>query len=175
MPGKTIKILNKTTITMKKLIILSFVIIGSVFAYNDLKAQASWEVGARFGSRGSVEATVPLGAAPRLQPAVYFYGSSGLPNDFGIAGYFDWMFKLSDGPSGLKFFPGVGPEFFFDNQFNVSIAGNFGVEYAFEIPLTIAFDWRPAIFLTNSHGFEAANVGISARFRFGESVKFEKD
>jgi hypothetical protein len=159
---------------MKKLLILSVVIIGSVFVYNDSKAQASWEVGARFGTRGSVEATIPVGIAPRIQPAVYFYGTDGLPNDFGIAGYFDWMFKLSDGPSGLKFFPGVGPEFYFDNQFNFSIAGNFGVEYAFEIPLTIAFDWRPAIFMTNSHGFEAANVGFSARFRFGESVKFEK-
>ncbi len=98
---------------MKKLLILSVVIIGSVFAYNDSKAQASWEVGARFGSRGSVEATIPVGMAPRIQPAVYFYGTNSLPNDFGIAGYFDWMFKLSDGPSGLKFFPGVGPEFLF--------------------------------------------------------------
>lgn len=159
---------------MKKLIILSFIVIGSVFMYNKSNAQASWELGARFGTRGSVEATIPLGMAPRLQPAVYFYGTSSIPNDFGIAGYFDWMFKISEGPSGLKFFPGIGPEFFFDNQFNFSVAGNFGVEYAFAIPLTLAFDWRPAIFFTNSHGFEAANVGVSARFRFGEAVKIEK-
>ena len=102
---------------MKKLLILSVVIIGSVFIFNDSKAQASWEVGARFGSRGSVEATIPVGMAPRIQPAVYFYGTNSLPNDFGIAAYFDWRFKLSDGPSGLKFFPGVGPDFYFDNKF----------------------------------------------------------
>ena len=160
---------------MKKLFIIPIVLIASIAFYTDSKAQSSWELGVRFGDRGSAEATIPLGMKPRLQPAVYFWGSNNAINDFGIAGYFDWMFKLSDGPSGLKFFPGVGPEFFFDNQFNMSFAGNFGIEYAFDFPLTLAFDWRPAIFLTNSHGFYAGNWGISARFRFGDTVKFEKD
>jgi len=153
---------------MKKLIILSVVIIGSVFAYNDSKAQASWELGARFGDRGSIEATIPVGISPRIKPAVYFY------NEFGVAGYFDWMFKISDGPSGLKFFPGVGPEFFFENDFNFAIAGDFGVEWAFDFPLTIGFDWRPAVFMTNSRGFQADHWGFSARFRFGDKVKIEK-
>jgi hypothetical protein len=153
---------------MKKLIIFSVVILGAVLVSADSKAQASWEVGARFGDRGSIEATIPVGLAPRLQPAVYYY------DRFGVAGYFDWMFKLDDGPAGLKFFPGVGPEFFFEHEFDFSVAGNFGVEYAFDFPLTIAFDWRPAIFLTNSIGFYGGNWGFSARFRFGESVKFER-
>jgi hypothetical protein len=157
---------------MKKLIILSFIVLGSVFIYNKSNAQASWEAGVRFGDRGSVEATIPVGMAPRLKPAVYFYGR--WINDFGIAGYFDWMFKLSDGPSGLKFFPGIGPEFYFGNQFNMGVAGDFGVEYAFDFPLTIGFDWRPLIYFTNSHGFYGGNWGLVARFRFGEAVKFEK-
>jgi hypothetical protein len=109
---------------MKKLIFLFIIVVGSVFIHTDSTAQASWELGARFGDRGSVEATIPVGMAPRIKPAVYFY------NEFGIAGYFDWMFKLKDGPSGLKFFPGVGPEFFFQDDFDFSIAGDFGVEYA---------------------------------------------
>lgn len=153
---------------MKKLFILSIIIIGSVLAYSDSKAQASWELGARFGDRGSIEATIPVGIAPRIKPAVYFY------NEFGVAGYFDWMFKLADGPSGLKFFPGVGPEFYFQNDFNFAIAGDFGVEWAFDFPLTIGFDWRPAIFMTNSRGFQADHWGFSARFRFGDTVKFQK-
>jgi hypothetical protein len=157
---------------MKKLIILSFLILGSVFMYNKSNAQASWEAGVRFGERGSIEATIPVGMAPRLKPVVYFYGPI---NDFGIAAYFDWMFKLSDGPSGLKFFPGVGPEFYFGNdQFNMGVAGDFGVEYAFSFPLTIGFDWRPLLYFTNSHNFKAGNWGLIARFRFGEAVKFEK-
>ena len=85
------------------------------------------------------------------------------------------MFKLNEGPSGLKFFPGVGPEFFFENDFDFAAAADLGVEYAFKFPLTIGFDWRPAIFFTNSRGFEAGHWGFSARFRFGDKVKFEKD
>ena len=153
---------------MKKFVLLSTLFIGFILINQDSKAQTSWELGARFGDRGSIEGTIPLGNAPRLQPAVYFY------ERFGVAGYFDWMFKLKDGPSGLKFFPGVCPEFFFENQFDVSVAGNFGAEYAFDFPLTVAFDWRPAIFFTHSIGFYGGNWGFSARFRFGEYVKFEK-
>ena len=156
---------------MKKLIILSVIVLGLILVFDDTKAQASWEAGVRFGDRGSIEATIPVGMAPRLKPAVYFYGPI---NTFGVAAYFDWMFKLSDGPSGLKFFPGVGPEFYFDNQFNMGVAGDFGVEYAFDFPLTIGFDWRPAVYFTNSWGFRGHNWGFVARFRFGEAVKFEK-
>jgi len=81
---------------MKKSIVILSILLIAVSIITESKAQASWELGARFGDRGSVEATIPLGMKPRLQPAVYFYGSNNAINDFGIAGYFDWMFKLSD-------------------------------------------------------------------------------
>ncbi|NJN43054.1 MAG: hypothetical protein HC811_13325 [Flammeovirgaceae bacterium] len=84
------------------------------------------------------------------------------------------MFGLEQGPTGLKFYPGVGPEFFFGNDFDFQIAGNFGVEYSFEFPLTIGFDWRPAIRVTNDTGFRSDNWGLIARFRFGEGVKFKR-
>ena len=154
---------------MKKQFVIAIIIFGLTVLHTESKAQANWEVGARFGDRGSIEATIPLGIAPRIKPAVFFY------NEFGAAAYFDWMFKLNEGPSGLKFFPGIGPEFFFENDFDFAAAADLGVEYAFEFPLTIGFDWRPAIFFTNSRGFEAGHWGFSARFRFGDKVKFEKD
>jgi len=71
---------------------------------SELKAQANWEVGMRFGNDISAGLTMTLAAAPRFHPAVYF-------DRFGIGGYFDWMFALSGGTAGLKFYPGVGPEF----------------------------------------------------------------
>jgi hypothetical protein len=134
---------------------------------SDLKAQANWEIGARFGDDISIEATIPLAASPRLHPAIYF-------NRFGVATYVDWMFALSGGPTGLKFYPGVGPEFFFEDSFDFHIAGNFGAEYSFEFPLTLAFDWRPGFAVTEGFAFKSANWGFSARFRFGEGMKFEK-
>ena len=89
-------------------------------------------------------------------------------DNFGIGTYFDWMFALTDGPSGLKFYPGPGPEFFFENDFDFNIAGDFGVEYSFKFPLTIGFDWIPGFAVTNDFDFYTGNWGIMARYRFKE-------
>ena len=134
---------------------------------SDLRAQSNWEAGVRFGDNFSLDLTIPLAAAPRLHPAVYF-------DRFGVGAYFDWMFSLSGGPTGLKFYPGVGPEFFFENDFDFHVAGNFGAEYSFEFPLTIGFDWRPGFIVTDGFKFKTSNWGFIARFRFGEGVKFTK-
>ena len=138
-----------------------------IVAATDLKAQSNWEAGVRFGSDISLDLTIPIGVAPRLHPAIYF-------DRFGFGTYFDWMFALSGGPTGLKFYPGVGPEFFFGNEFDFLITGDFGAEYSFDFPLTIGFDWRPGFVLTDGFRFKSNNWGLIARFRFGEVVKFER-
>jgi hypothetical protein len=141
-------------------------------------AQSNWEVGLRFGEPTvAIDATIPLSASPRLHAAAYFsdYGGSDFRSDFGLGGYFDWMFSLQGGPTGLKFYPGVGPEFWFGDEFNFGVAGDFGVEYSFDFPLTVAFDWRPGLYVTNDLGFRGNNVGVSARFRFGEGVRFQRE
>ena len=136
----------------------------------ETKAQSNWEVGLRFGDPTvALDATVPLSAKPRLHAAAYF------GNDFGLGGYFDWMFSLSGGPQGLKFYPGVGPEFFFGNDFQFFVAGDFGAEYSFDFPLTIFFDWRPGFDVTDGFNFRSNNIGVGARFRFGEGVQFKAD
>ena len=143
------------------------IIMGLFFAFSSVKAQSNWEAGMRFGNDISIDLTIPLGLSPRLHPAIYF-------DRFGVGGYFDWMFSLSEGPSGLKFYPGVGPEFFFGNSFDFHIAGDFGAEYSFKFPLTIGFDWRPGFKVTEGFEFKYNNWGIIARFRFGEGTKFVK-
>ena len=106
------KVLN----IMKKLLFVSafFLLISG-----SISAQSNWEAGVRFGSDFALDFTIPLAASPRLHPAVYFN------NDVAVGVYFDWMFALSGGPSGLKFYPGVGPEFYFGNNFDVAVAGDF--------------------------------------------------
>ena len=138
-----------------------------ILSTSESKAQANWEIGARFGHNVSIDMTIPLAAAPRLHPAIYF-------DRFGVGGYFDWMFALSGGPTGLKFYPGVGPEFFFEDSFDFHVAGDFGVEYSFDFPLTIGFDWRPGFKVTEGFDFKTSNWGFSARFRIGEGVKLVK-
>jgi hypothetical protein len=147
---------------MKK-IIIAFVFYFLFFGTS--KAQSNWEAGVRFGERYSLDFTIPLAAAPRLHPAVYL-------DRFGVGGYFDWMFALSEGPTGLKFYPGLGPEFFFEHHFDFNIAGNFGAEYSFDFPLTIGLDWRPHFAVSDKFRFNSNNWGVMVRFRFGEGVHF---
>ena len=146
--------------------VLSFLILFSTIP--DLKAQSNWEIGARYGNYFAVDMTIPI-ASLRLHPAVYI--ESGY---VAMGAYFDWLFALQGGPTGLKFYPGVGPEFYFYDGLDLAVAGNFGVEYSFDFPLTIGFDWRPSFMITNEFNYYGGNWGIIARFRFGEGTKFVK-
>jgi hypothetical protein len=62
----------------------------------------------------------------------------------------------------------VGPEIYIFDDFDFGVAGNFGAEYAFqEVPITLGFDWRPSIIVTEGD-FEAGNIGFIVRYRFGD-------
>jgi hypothetical protein len=133
-----------------------------------VSAQSNWEIGGRFGDDFALDMTIPLSKAPRLHGAVYF------DHNIALGAYFDWLFALDSGPSGLKFYPGVGPELYFYDGLDIAAAGDFGVEYSFDFPLTIGLDWRPHFMLSNNMKFNSGNWGLIARFRFGEGVKFVK-
>lgn len=156
-----------------------FAVILFAFSANDVKAQSNWEIGVRLGKGVDIDATIPLSAKPRLHAAAYFDNHSGPDSafNFGLGGYFDWMFSIEgqNGATGLKVYPGVGPEIYFGNEFNFGIAGDFGIEYSFDFPLTVGLDWRPGVILTNNSGFHSGNWGLTARFRFGEGVKFRSE
>lgn len=154
---------------LHKIPVLIFLFLLFLGASTDLRAQANWEVGMRFGDNIAVDATIPVGLSPRLHPAVY------ITDRFGVGGYFDWMFALSDGPTGLKFYPGIGPEFFFEHDFAFHIAGDFGAEYSFKFPLTVGFDWRPGFAVTESFKWKSSNWGITARFRLGQAKLVRAD
>lgn len=131
-------------------------------------AQSNWEVGVRFGDNFGLDATIPIDLAPRLHAATYF------SNGFGAGAYFDWMFALNEGPSGLKFYPGVGPEIYLGDNFAFAVAGDFGAEYSFDFPLTVAIDWRPRIQISENGGWVGTNWGLIARYRFGEGLSFHR-
>lgn len=153
---------------MKSLLIKSAIVASLIFSTQTLHAQSNWEIGGRFGDDFALDLTIPLSKAPRFHGAMYFN------NDVALGGYFDWLFALDGGPTGLKFYPGVGPELYFGNNFNVAIAGDFGMEYSFDFPLTIGFDWRPNYMLSNKMQYYGGNWGFLARFRFGGGTKFVK-
>lgn len=155
---------------MKKLLLLSLVAFGTLFISNKTQAQSNWEAGIRTNfDNVALDVTIPF-KAPRIHAAAYFGGGG-----VGLGGYFDWMFSLNGGPTGLKFYPGVGPELYFgDGFFEMGVAGDFGAEYSFDFPLTIGFDWRPGFLITENFNFYSGNWGFIARFRIGEGVSFSK-
>ncbi|MFM7216795.1 MAG: hypothetical protein ACKO1U_02110 [Bacteroidota bacterium] len=141
----------------------------SLFLFTgEVRSQSNWEAGVRFGDDFGLDLTIPIDLAPRLHAATYFNGG------FGAGAYLDWMFALNEGPAGLKFYPGVGPEIYFRNDFALAVAGDFGAEYSFDFPLTIAIDWRPRIQIGDNSGFVGTNWGLIARYRFGEGLSFHR-
>ena len=143
---------------MYKILAISFVL--SIGICLTSKAQSAFEAGIRYGDEFAIDATFPLSKAPRLHTTFYFEG------DFSFGTYLDWLFTLDGGSKRLKFFPGIGPEFYFGNDFDLGIAGDFGVEYSFKFPLTIGIDWRPGFMVTDSFKGYTNNWGLTARFRF---------
>jgi len=131
----------------------------------EARAQSAFEAGARFGDNISVDLALPISKAPRLHGAVYL-------DRFGVGAYGNWVFRLKEGPKNLRFYLGGGPELFFEHQFDIAVAGDVGVEWAFdELPVTVGFDWRPSLRLTNGSGFHSGNWGFTVRYRFGgESI-----
>ena len=151
--------------------LLYFITLSFFLLFNNIsiKAQSNWELGLRAGDLSGIDATIPLAMAPRLHPTVYLF-----EKHISAGVYFDWLFSLQDGPAGLKFYPGLGPEIYFGPEVEVGAAGNFGAEYSFDFPLTVAIDWRPGFIVTEGLHWHSDNIGIIARFRFGEGVKFKR-
>lgn len=132
-----------------------------------LYPQTAWELGVRAGDKFGLDATIPLSSAPRLHPSLYFfekYVAGGL--------YFDWLFNIEGTTKSLKFYPGIGPEIYMGPEIELAVAGNFGAEYSFDFPLTVGIDWRPGVYLSENLKWRAVNIGIMARLRFGDGLKF---
>ena len=117
------------------------------------------ELGIRFGENFSLDAILPFHGSTRLHPSATI-------NDAGVVlgSYIDWVWDLNQA-NGLKIYPGVGPELWFYNGFDIGISGDFGLEYTFNIPLTLGFDWRPGFTIINYH-FRTNNWGFIARYIF---------
>jgi len=117
------------------------------------------ELGLRFGQNLGIDAVIPFSKAGRLHPN-FTFGDNGVM----LGTYVDWIWQINE-TNGLKIYPGVGPEFWFYDGFDIGVAGDFGMEYAFNFPMTIGFDWRPGFTLID-YKFRTGNWGFMARYRF---------
>lgn len=164
---------------MKKLFLLSFVLLGFAFTSN---AQSISEnaIGLRLGDSDGFGAEISyqraLGSNNRLELDLGLRSGNGY-DGFKLAGLYQWVWVL-DG--NFNWYAGVGggvasysfdnaPVGFDDSETFIFAAGDIGIEYNFDIPLQLSLDFRPEI----GFGDEAYrnddldfDIALGIRYRF---------
>lgn len=84
-----------------------------------------------------------------------------------IEGSFNWFAGAGAGVGTWNYSESYGGRRYSDNGTFGLLTGTVGVEYNFDIPLQIALDLRPEVYLNNSYrdGIRA-DLGIAIRYRF---------
>lgn len=148
---------------MKYLKILSLVLFFGLAASLESNAQ---ELGIRFGNFGgnnvAVDGVFSLGEFSRIHGDVSF--GSGV----GIDLLWNPVYRPV-GASPFNWYLGVGPSMVIDDPFSLGVAGEIGIEYAFEeVPIVIGADWRPTLRIIEDTDFFADVFGLNVRWRFGK-------
>lgn len=149
---------------MKYLKILSLVLFFGFTATIESNAQ---EVGLRFGNfygnYVALDGVFALGEFSRVHADVSF-GNGGV----GIDALWNPIYRPV-GTSEFNYYLGFGPSLFIGDPFGLGVAGEIGIEYAFdEVPIVIGADWRPTFRLIEDTDFFADVFGLNVRWRFNE-------
>ncbi len=155
---------------MKKFILLAIVVFPScvfpcfTFAQSTYKTAAGLEMD--FG-RGTTL------AGPTLKN--FFNNHSALQveallgsNYFSLGAFYQYHLSVKK-ESGLKFYLGLGPEYFLGlrNDAGVLLRPMAGLDYKVKkLPISITFDLRPTLLLSSYSKFEVARFGLGARYAF---------
>ncbi|UTW63325.1 hypothetical protein KFE98_03975 [bacterium SCSIO 12741] len=143
-----------------RIILISVFFLGSVLSSF---GQNGIEAGIRIGNSPGrspgvgIDGTMGLSAHTRMHPSFYW-----LNNGIGVGLYLDRLFDFG---KRFRLYPGIGPEFYFDQNFEMGIAANMGFEYAFEFPITFGFDYRPSFTFVNRTDLYTENWGFTLRYR----------
>ncbi len=159
---------------MKKIVFtlaLAVSLLSTLSAQVDGKA-IGLRLGGGFGYGAEVSYQHPLGPDHRLEIDL---GANG--GGFGLNGIYHWVKDLSDLADGFNWYYGFGvglgsynfsynTNTLLSRSLNIGLLGQIGIEYKFEIPITLSLDYRPGIYFMN--GFDSSYDGIclAARYRF---------
>jgi len=159
---------------MKKIILTLALVVSMVSA---IKVQADnkaigLRLGGGFGGGAEISYQQPLDKSNRLEVDL------GLNSwGFGLNGIYQWVWDLSDLGDGFNWYAGVGAgigtyNFNYGNDihanrdFSIGVLGQVGLEYKFEIPLTLSLDYRPGIYFVPSFNGSYDGICLGARYRF---------
>ena len=159
---------------MKKIFLSLALVVSMVSA---IKAQADnkaigLRLGGGFGGGAEISYQQPLDKANRLEVDL------GLNSwGFGLNGIYQWVWDLSDLGDGFNWYAGVGAgvgtynfnygkDIHANRDFSIGVLGQVGLEYKFEIPLTLSLDYRPGIYFVPSFNGSYDGICLGARYRF---------
>lgn len=142
-----------------------------------LKAQADSKtiglrLGGGFGGGAEMSYQQPLDRDHRVEVDL------GLSSwGFGLNGVYQWVWDLSELGDGFNWYAGVGAgvgsyNFNYINDIHTptvlsaGVLGQIGLEYKFQIPLTLSVDYRPGIYFVPTYQGTYDGLCIAARYRF---------
>ncbi len=147
---------------MKKLAVSIFALVISVYSF----AQTNdFEVGFRLILDSEVD--VFLDMAKPLKGTKRLHGDLSFDGGVGINLLLNWQYGLTN-DNALQFYYGFGGGTFIGDPFLLAAVGEVGVEYRFDIPLSLSMDYRPNINIIKDSGMDAITdiFGINVRYRF---------
>lgn len=131
-------------------------------------AQSVGELGLRWGDVTggdfALDGIVGLGQFSRIHANVSFGGNGA--TDFGVDAIWDFIYRPLGGEA-FQWYLGAGPFLGFGDIFSLGVAGEIGLQYNFNFPMSLSIDYRPAFRLVEDTDFDAGGFGLNVRYRFG--------
>lgn len=139
-------------------LILIFIAISNV----EVKAQElGFRLGNVNGNNVALDGVFSLGKYSRVHGDLSF-GNGGV----GIDLLWNPIYRPIPEIPELNYYLGFGPSVFLGAPFNLGVAGEAGIEYAFkDTPIVIGLDWRPYFILLESTNLSLAGFGLNVRYR----------
>lgn len=158
---------------MKKLILLSLIVIGFSFSANSQEI-ADNALGLRLGGGNGFGTEVSyqraLGGNNRLELDLGWRSGNDF-DGFKLIGLYQWVWAIE---GNFNWYAGLGGGLgSYDNDRNDNnsetfavAAGNIGIEYNFDIPLLISLDFRPELGFGNFNDDVNFDIALGVRYQF---------
>lgn len=158
---------------MKKLILLSLIVIGFSFSANSQEI-ADNALGLRLGGGNGFGTEVSyqraLGGNNRLELDLGWRSGNDF-DGFKLIGLYQWIWAIE---GDFNWYAGLGGGLgSYDNDRNDNnsetfavAAGNIGIEYNFDIPLLISLDFRPELGFGNFNDDVNFDIALGVRYQF---------
>lgn len=139
---------------------------GSQFNGSSIGLRLGYPTELSFQTGHSGVGRLELGLGLRTYP----YAGNKNYTQFSFSGIHQWVWNLSSVGYGFNWYLGLGASvgYYSYSTFSgypVSVLGQVGLEYNFNIPLRLSLDYRPAFQVTKGTGFIGDGIALGIRYR----------